>query len=74
VALPLGIDLRDNFTLYTNFEDSQDFQIRNELTLGTSLGGGWDLLGGVITEYDRKPSAGLERQDDTYFVGLGYTF
>ncbi len=74
VALPLGFDLRDNLTLYTNFEDSQDFQLRNELTIGTSLGGGWDLLGGVITEYDRTPTAGLERQDDTVFVGLGYTF
>ena len=32
------------------------------------------LLGGVITEYDRKPSPGFKRQDDTYFIGLGYKF
>lgn len=74
VGLPLGFEFRDAFTIYPNFEDSQDFQIRNEATLGTALGGGWDLLGGVITEYDRKPSPGLGRRDDTYFVGLGYTF
>lgn len=74
VALPLGFEFRDNFTIYTNFEESQDFQLRNEATLGTALGGGWDLLGGVITEYDKTPSAGLGRRDDTYFIGLGYTF
>lgn len=74
VALPLGFELRDNFTIYPNFEHSQDFQFRNEATLGTALGGGWDLLGGVITEYDKTPSPGLGRRDDTYFVGLGYTF
>jgi putative salt-induced outer membrane protein YdiY len=74
VALPLNFEFRDNFTIYTNFEDSQDFQLRNEATLGTALGGGWDLLGGVITEYDKTPTAGLGRRDDTYFIGLGYTF
>jgi len=74
VALPLGFEVRDNFTIYPNFEHSQDFQFRNEGTLGTALGGGWDLLGGIITEYDRTPSPGLGRRDDTYFVGLGYTF
>jgi len=73
-ALPLEFEVRDNFTIYTNFKESQDFQIRNEATLGTALGGGWDLLGGVITEYDKTPSAGLGRRDDTYFIGLGYTF
>jgi putative salt-induced outer membrane protein YdiY len=74
VTLPLGFELKDNFTFYPNFETSQDFQLRNEATLGTSLGAGWDLLGGVITEYDKTPSTGRERRDDTYFVGLGYTF
>jgi hypothetical protein len=74
VALPLGFEFRDNFTIYPNFEHSQDYQFRNEATLGTALGGGWDLLGGIITEYDRKPSPGLGPQDDTFFIGLGYTF
>lgn len=74
VALPLGFEFKDMFTIYPNFEDSQDFQIRNEATLGTSLGKGWSLLGGVITEYDREPSPGLRHHDNTYFVGLGFTF
>jgi|SRR5436190_1315421 len=72
--MPLGFEMRDNFTIYPNFEDSQDYQFRNEFTLGTSLGAGWDLLGGWIREYDASPSAGRASTDDTYFVGLGYTF
>ncbi len=74
VALPLGFEFKDLFTFYPNFEDSQDWQIRNEATLGTALGGGWSLLGGVITEYDHEPAAGLKKYDDTYFVGLGFVF
>lgn len=74
VALPLGFELKDSFTLYPNFKHSQDYQARNEATLGTSLGGGWSLLGGVITEFDNRPTPGLRKGDDTYFIGLGYTF
>jgi putative salt-induced outer membrane protein YdiY len=74
VALPLGFELKDSFTIYPNFKNSQDYQFRNEATLGTALGGGWTALGGVITEYDNKPSPGVKKADDTYFIGLGYTF
>ncbi len=74
VALPLGFEFKDLFTYYPNFEDTADWQIRNEATLGTALGGGWALLGGVITEFDNEPAEGLEEYDNTYFVGLGYTF
>jgi putative salt-induced outer membrane protein YdiY len=74
VALPLGLEFKDPFTIYPNFEHSQDYQLRNEATLGTALGSGWAALGGVITEFDNRPSPGLKKQDDTYFVGLGYTF
>ena len=74
VRLPLGFELKDLFTHYPNFEDSDDWQFRNEATLGTSLGGGWSLLGGVISEFDHEPAPGLVQYDDIYFVGLGYVF
>ncbi len=73
-ALPLGVELKDLFTYYPNFEDSTDWQIRNEATLGTSLGKGWNLLGGVITEFDNEPPEGLEEYTNTYFGGLGFAF
>ncbi len=72
--LLLGFVFKDVFTIYPNFEESQDFQIRNEALLTNTLGGGWSIIGGVITEYDREPAVGKVRHDDTYFVGLGYTF
>jgi hypothetical protein len=72
--LPLGFQFKDLFTIYPNFEESQDFQIRNEALLSNPLGGGWSVIGGVITEYDRAPALGIRRHDDTYFLGLGYTF
>ncbi|HYE99769.1 MAG TPA: DUF481 domain-containing protein, partial [Planctomycetota bacterium] len=74
VALPLDLEFKDLFTWYPNFEDTADWQIRNEATLGTALGGGWSLLGGVITEIDNEPADGLEEHDNTYFVGLGWAF
>jgi len=74
VGLPLGFEFKDMFTIYPNFKHSQDYQIRNEATLGTALGGGWTLLGGVITEFDNVPSPGLKKADDTYFIGLGLAF
>ena len=74
VALPLGFEFKDAFTIYPNFENSQDYQYRNEATLGTSLGQGWSLLGGMITEFDNKPAPGLRKYDDIYFLGLGYKF
>ncbi len=74
MALPLDFEFRDLFTIYPNFEDSPDWQCRNEATLGTALGGGWSLLGGMITDYDHEPAPGLRKHDNTYFVGLGYTF
>jgi hypothetical protein len=74
VALPFGLEFKDMFTIYPNFKHSQDYQLRNEATLGTALGGGWTVLGGVITEYDNKPSPGLKKQDDTFFIGLGLAY
>lgn len=74
VALPLGFELKDLFTIYPNFEDTADWQLRNEATLGTALGGGWSLLGGVISEVDNEPGPGLAEYDNTYFVGLGFVF
>lgn len=69
-----GFQFKDIFTIYPNFEESQDFQIRNEATLTNNLGQGWSLIAGVITEYDREPALGAHRHDDTYFMGLGYSF
>ena len=74
IDLPLNFVFKDIFTIYTNFEDSSDYQIRNEATLTTALGAGWNFIAGVITEYDHEPAAGRVSHDNTYFAGLGFTF
>jgi putative salt-induced outer membrane protein YdiY len=74
LALPLGFELVDDFTIYPNFEESQDFQFHNEASLSRGLGGGWTIRGGVVSDYDREPSPGLHRHDDTYFISVGYKF
>ena len=74
LALPLGFELVDDFTVYPNFEDSQDFQVHNEASLARGLGGGWTIRGGVVSDYDREPPPGLHRHDDTYFISVGYKF
>lgn len=72
--LPLNFVLKDIFTIYPNFEDSADYQVRNEATLTNALGAGWNFIAGVITEYDHEPSPGRVSHDNTYFAGLGFTF
>jgi len=74
VALPLGFEIVEDFTYYPNFDESSDWQVHNELTVGRSLGGGWTFKAGWILDYDHEPPLDLEKHDDTYFVGLGYRF
>jgi hypothetical protein len=73
VALPLGFEFKDLFTIYPNFKHSRTTRSATRRP-GDALGGGWTLLGGVITEFDNRPSPGLKKADDTYFIGLGLTF
>lgn len=74
LALPLGFEAKDTVIVYPNFKYGPNFQVRNEFTLGTSLGGGWNLLGGIITEFNNRPSPGLNNTDNTYFLGIGFSF
>jgi putative salt-induced outer membrane protein YdiY len=73
-TLPLGFELVDDVTFLPNFEEGDNWQLRNDLALTTALGQGWSFKGGMITEYDNDPPDGLREHDDTYYVGLGYRF
>src|SRR5207247_852275 len=61
ITLPLGLEVVDDVTLYPNFKESQDWQAHNEAALTTSVGKGWSLRVGVISDYDRIPPPGLKR-------------
>jgi putative salt-induced outer membrane protein YdiY len=76
VAVPwVGVDLIDDLTYYPNFKHATRWQLHNEAAVATSVGKGWTLKAGVITDYDHAPPlAGVEKQDDVYYIGLGYHF
>lgn len=73
-SLPLGLELVDDVIFLPNFEEGDDWQLRNDLAITTTLGGGWAFKGGVITEFDNDPPDGLREHDNTYYVGLSYRF
>ena len=73
-TLPMGFELVDDVVFLPNFEEGDDWQLRNDLALATALGQGWTFKSGMITEYDNDPPDGLRKYDDTYYVGLGYKF
>jgi putative salt-induced outer membrane protein YdiY len=54
--------------------DGDQYQVRNELSLATSLGAGWSFLLTNIFEYDNDPSPGVKRTDRQWILGLQYTF
>ena len=64
----------DIFVICPNFKFGLNCQFRNEAALGTALGGGWNLLGGILTESNNRPPPGVKDADNTYLLGLGVTF
>jgi putative salt-induced outer membrane protein YdiY len=73
-SLPWSLELVDDVVILPNFEEGDDWLLRNDLAVTTTLGGGWALKAGVITEYDNDPPDGLRKHDDTYYIALGYRF
>jgi len=73
-VLPFGFEAVDDVVYLPNFEDSGDWQLRNDFAVTTGLGQGWTLKAGMITEYDNDPPTDRRKYDDIYYVGLGYRF
>lgn len=74
IRLPFGLEVRDDFTVYPNFETWDDWQFHNEAALATQIGQGWHLSFSVIMDWDNEPEAGREQGDNKYIFGLGYRF
>ncbi len=68
------ISSTDNFTIYPNLEDSGEYTLRNEAALATAIGTNWSLRFASILEQDSKPSAGVEKSDWQWLLGLQYAF
>ncbi len=74
VSLPLGLELTDSVVYVPNFEETNDWQLRNDAALGSEIVAGWKAKLGMILEYDNKPEPDRQKDDETYYVGLGYKF
>lgn len=74
LKLPVGLELRDDATIYPNFETWKDWQFHNEASLSTRLGAGWRLSLSVISDWDNVPAPGKTEEDNKYVAGLGFEF
>ncbi len=74
LKLPVGLELRDDATIYPNFETWKDWQFHNEASLSTRIGAGWRLTLSVISDWDNVPAPGKTEEDNKYVAGLGFEF
>jgi hypothetical protein len=74
LELPFVLEIRDDSTLYPNFETWDDWQFHNEASHWTRVGSGWTLTLSVISDRDNEPVLGKESSDNSYVAGLGYRF
>jgi putative salt-induced outer membrane protein YdiY len=65
--------IADEVTWLPSLEDDQ-YQLRNEVSLSTPLGAGWNLRLSNVFEYDNDPPEGTGSTDRTWILGLQYTF
>jgi len=74
LELPLGLEIRDDFVVWPNFEDWNNWQIHNELILSTRILRGVQVSLSIITDLDNEPSLGREKTDNKFLLGLGHKF
>lgn len=66
--------LANTLAAYPSLEDSEDFFGRSDTRFKTSLTDAMFLQLQWVWDYDNTPSAGLDRNDHTITLGLGWSF
>ena len=74
LMLPFGLEVRDDFTIWPNFETWANWQLHNEATLSSRVLRGIHVSFSVITDIDNEPSLGREDVDNKYLLGLSHKF
>jgi putative salt-induced outer membrane protein YdiY len=64
----------DHLILYPSIEDAGEYTLRNEAVLASVLEGDWSMRFSNIFERDSEPSAGIEKDDWQWLLGLQYDF
>jgi putative salt-induced outer membrane protein YdiY len=83
-AARLGINFRynilsflifsDRFLYFPRFESSSQYTLRNEAAVASPLGSAWALRLAYILQYNNEPAPGVEKTDNTWILGLQYSF
>jgi putative salt-induced outer membrane protein YdiY len=74
VSLPLGLEIRDDFVYWANFERWVNWQLHNEVTLSSRLLEGIHVSFAILTDVDNEPSTGRKSTDNTFVLGVSHKF
>lgn len=69
-----GVVFSDYLLVYPSFEETGEYQLRNEAGLSTALGATWSLRLTSILEHDSQPEPGIKKTDLSWILGLQYNF
>ncbi|MBW2467253.1 MAG: DUF481 domain-containing protein [Deltaproteobacteria bacterium] len=64
----------DQFVIYPNLDDTDEYTLRNEAALVTDIGANWAFRLSNIWERNSDPGSLLEQDDFTWILGLQYSF
>ncbi|MBN1930058.1 MAG: DUF481 domain-containing protein [Desulfobacterales bacterium] len=64
----------DQITIYPNIEDGGEFQLRNEASITSMIGGNWALRFSNIIEHDSDPPDNVKENDIYWLISLQYQF
>ncbi|NIQ97237.1 MAG: DUF481 domain-containing protein [Desulfuromonadales bacterium] len=68
------IEFTEQIIYYPRLEDQSDYQLRNEASVATTLLSSWALKVSHVLEYDSRPEAAIKNRDETWILGLQYSF
>ncbi len=69
-----NLEFSDSLVVNNRLDQPDDYQLRNEAAIATSLGAGWAMKLSNIVEYDSEPSAGVKSTDLFWILALQYSF
>jgi len=64
----------NHFIIFPSLEDHGEYTLRNQASLKTDLGNGWELKMSNILNRTSNPGTGVRKNDVNWILALGYAF